>query len=387
MVYSYELIYRADGEERILKNALSDARVRLSVTDDGERHAVLLEALADVELNSYAEADHDFFTKQSPERPDPKGDLYFINGYQSWTDTREYYADARERDVKALPRALVRNFSLDRYGDATFYEYDKRILHGYDYFYVRGGSGAFVANLNGERAYLIIEVTRRIGAVTLISDVRGKKLRAGEQYVLCDYLYKGDRESGLEAFDRYCPKKDVKKIFGYTSWYNYYQDISEEILRRDLEALDSRFNLFQIDDGYETFVGDWLEVDPVKFPAGLSGIAETIHEKGYLAGIWLAPFVAEEKSRLYQTKRDWFRKGADGLPVKCGGNWSGFYALDLENAEVRDYIEKCLRHYADMGFDFFKLDFLYAANLPDYEGKTRCEAAEYAYAFLRQVLK
>ena len=384
---NYELFYTADGVGKSLKNAASNADVELTFSDDGGRRTVTLRALRDVTLNSYAEADHDFFKKLTPARPDPKGDLYFINGYQSWTDTREYYADARERDVYNLPSALVRSYGLDRYGDATFYEYDKRILHGYDWFYVKGTSGGFIANLNGERAYLIVEVTRRIGAVSLISDVRGKKLKAGDEYVVCDYLYRGDCEAGIAAFNERYPKKPVKKLFGYTSWYNYYQKINEEIILRDLSALDGRFDLFQIDDGYETFVGDWLDVDPVKFPNGLNGIVEKIHEKGMLAGIWLAPFVAETKSRLFNEKRDWFKKDEKGEPLSSGGNWSGFYALDLENPEVRDYIAKCLRHYADMGFDFFKLDFLYAASLPDYEGKTRSEAAEYGYAFLREVLK
>ena len=104
------------------------------------------------------------------------------------------------------------------------------------------------------------------------------------------------------------------------------------------------------------------------------------------AGIWLAPFVAEEKSRLFAEHKEYFKRDKKGDFVKCGSNWSGFYALDLENPDVREYIKTCLRHYADMGFDLFKLDFLYAANLPEYEGKTRSEAAEAAYAFLREVL-
>ena len=149
------------------------------------------------------------------------------------------------------------------------------------------------------------------------------------------------------------------------------------------------YRYVNIDDGY--FGGrdenGRLVADPVKFPNGLNGIVEKIHEKGMLAGMWLAPFVAETKSRLFNEKRDWFKKDEKGEPLSSGGKWSGFYALDLENHEVRDYIAKCLRHYADMGFDFFKLDFLYAASLPDYEGKTRSEAAEFGYDFLREVLK
>ena len=58
----------------------------------------------------------------------------------------------------------------------------------------------------------------------------------------------------------------------------------------------------------------------------------------------------------------------------------------MDNPEAREYIRRCLLHYVDMGFDFFKLDFLYAANLPLYGGKTRCRAASEAYAFLRECL-
>ena len=384
MKYQYELTYSSENGERV--SSSSDDFVTFELSDDGERHSVRVRARKDLTLLGYSEWGHDFFTVCEPENPDPKGDLYFINGYQSWTDTREYYGDARERDVSSLPTPLIRSFALDRYGDATFYQYDKRILHGYDVFYVRGKSGAFISSLNTENAYLIIEVTRRTGSVRLIGDVRGAKLNAGDEFTVCDYLYAGSREAGLALFDKYYPKRETKKIFGYTSWYNYYQKIDEKILLRDLDALDSRFDLFQVDDGYETFVGDWLDVDAVKFPSGLEPIVRAVHEKGLKAGIWLAPFVAEEQSRLFREKPEWIRKRPDGTPFKSGSNWSGHYALDLENPEVTDYISHCLKHYADLGFDFFKLDFLYAANLPDYEGETRSRSAERAYSFLRKVL-
>ncbi|MBR3640162.1 MAG: alpha-galactosidase, partial [Clostridia bacterium] len=240
--------------------------------------------------------------------------------------------------------------------------------------------------LNLKSAYLIFEVVRRTGSVALLSDVGGVTLGEGEEFTVCDYIYASSFSEGKELLKKYFTPEKRDKIFGYTSWYNYYQDINEKILLRDLSALDGRFNLFQIDDGYESFVGDWLEVDRAKFPNGLEPIVKAIKEKGLTAGIWLAPFVAEQKSRLFRERPDWFRKGPDGAPIKCGSNWSGHYALDLELPEVREYIKKCLTHYADMGFDFFKLDFLYAASLPEYEGKTRAAAAEEAYSFLRGVL-
>ena len=382
----FELTYKAGGNDKVISAPSECEDLTLTVDDDGERRRVTVRAKADVTLLGYSESDHDFFSTDRPEDTGPQGDLYFINGYQSWTETREFYGDVRERDVTRLPGILKRSFALDRYGDATFYEYDKRVLHGYDVFYVRGKVGGFAASLNLANAYLIFEVVRRTGSVAVLSDVGGVTLRDGDEFTVCDYIYAPSFEEGRELLKKYYPVKKPERIFGYTSWYNYYQNINEKIILRDLAALDDRFNLFQIDDGYETFVGDWLDVDPKKFPNGLEPVVRAIKEKGFTAGIWLAPFVAEQKSRLFREKPGWFRKGPDGEPIKCGSNWSGHFALDLDLPEVRDYIRECLTHYADMGFDFFKLDFLYASSLPEYKGKTRAQAAQEAYLFLRDVL-
>jgi alpha-galactosidase len=118
----------------------------------------------------------------------------------------------------------------------------------------------------------------------------------------------------------------------------------------------------------------------VKFPNGLGPIVEKIHQKGMLAGIWLAPFAAERRSDLVQKHPDWVH---DRL---AGSNWGGFYPLNLDVPETVDYVRKVLRHYVELGFDFFKLDFLYAASLVPMRGKTRCETATYAYTLLRECL-
>jgi len=76
-------------------------------------------------------------------------------------------------------------------------------------------------------------------------------------------------------------------------------------------------------------------VDEKKFPHDLEPIVEKIHKKGYKAGIWLAPFVAETKSKLFQEHPEFFKTNK-GKPIKAGGNWSGFYALDLEKEDVEN---------------------------------------------------
>ena len=68
------------------------------------------------------------------------------------------------------------------------------------------------------------------------------------------------------------PKQPRPFDNGYTTWYNYYPNINEKIVTDDLEALskvDADIDIFQIDDGYQTNVGDWLSVDQKKFPCGM----------------------------------------------------------------------------------------------------------------------
>ena len=314
-------------------------------------------------------------------------DHYFLNGYQSWTDTKEYKLVKQLRDIRKSPHIVSHLYAMDKYGDAPFYNYSIRKSHGHDIFYSKGQYESFIFNLNYKTAYLIIELIKDRSSLHLISDVEGLKVYKGQEVTIFDYCHYDNYLEGLNAFWEAFPIRNTKKLLGYTSWYNYYQNIYEEIIYRDLNALDGRFDVFQIDDGYETFVGDWLDVDPLKFPNGLKPIVDKIHSKGFKAGIWLAPFVAETKSKLFKEHQDWLRKDKKGHPIKAGGNWSGFYSLDLENPQVIDYIKKCLTHYIDMGFDFFKLDFLYASAVPSYKGKTRCQVQDQAYQLLRDILK
>jgi alpha-galactosidase len=70
--------------------------------------------------------------------------------------------------------------------------------------------------------------------------------------------FEGDYE---EVFDKYFTMWDMPEtrhgtMSGYTSWYNYFQNITEDIILRDLDGLDpykDQVNIFQIDDGYETY--------------------------------------------------------------------------------------------------------------------------------------
>ena len=330
-------------------------------------------------------------TLQSAERVLPhefsRKDLIFANGYQSWTETKEFRHGEHLNDLSKVPKFLEKRFAFSAYGSQNFVKQPKGTLIGFDLFYVEGKNPIFFGNRNYRSAYLMVRPDPKENKIHLASDVAGRHLAPRESFPIFHYLSRPVGKEGMkEYFAPVAPRK-IEKHFGYTSWYNHYQNINEELMNKVLDSLDSRFDLFQIDDGFEPFVGDWMETDPKKFPNGLAPLVQKTHQRGMLAGIWLAPFVVEKNAKLYHEHPDYLAKDALGKPIIAGGNWSSFSPLDLNCPEAVDYIRWVLRHYVELGFDFFKLDFLYAVNLAPLHGKTRAETAEFAYALLREELE
>lgn len=375
-----DIEYQLQVNSSYLHTGKTNEDLEVFVKENGHRYIVSIKAKKDIILTrGKIERVHTF----------SKNDIFPTNGFQSWTDTSEktLKEKCKEKNVKKLPKFLLNAFAFDKYGDATFYPYKKNTLHGYNIFYVKGEKEIFSYNYNYEKAYVIYEINTKTKTLDILSDVYGHVLKKGEELVIYDLYYCSSYQKGYESFCKDFTSRSKDKIFGYTSWYNYYQNINENIILRDLESLDQRFNLFQIDDGYETFVGDWLDIDKNKFPHGLKPIVDKIHERGYKAGIWLAPFVAETNSNVFKNHQDWLKRNEDGSLAKCGSNWSGFYALDLQKEEVKEYIKRCLLYYVELGFDFFKLDFLYASMIAPTFGKSRAMMSRETYQMVREVLK
>ncbi len=110
-------------------------------------------------------------------------------------------------------------------------------------------------------------------------------------------------------------------------------------------------------------------------------IADEIHKKNMLAGLWLAPLAVTANSSVYKEHKDWLVCDKKGKPYVAGPNWGPFYALDIYNKDAAAYI----RHFFDVilnewGYDMVKLDFLYAACVLPIHNKTRgqvmCDAMD-----------
>ena len=324
----------------------------------------------------------------------------FVNGYQSWSDSKEYAVDGHMDTFSRLAEwgvksVFMRRTGLGRAGETFWREYPRKtgVFYGFSYGYVREGDKYdLFASLSEREGYTIVTFDVSAGIVRIEKDLEGETF-GGRHKVLDAVVLSGSHD---EVFDRWFDVMGVKcstigRKSGYTTWYNYYGGVTQAIVERDLKALaemPQKVDIFQIDDGYESKVGDWLAVDPVKFPNGMKPMADAIHGKGYLAGIWVAPFAAEFKAAVVKEHPEWLLKGENGKPVIGGFAWNGFYVLDHEKPEVRAYVKKVFDTAIDeWGFDMFKLDFLYAACMIPRGGKSRGRLMHEAMAFLRECVR
>lgn len=327
-------------------------------------------------------------------------DLFFMNGYQSWSTTREYARHQKTNDL--MPISNIGKFARFCTGAMSDYSFgigsygETGKFHSYTYTYFRK-KGSRKITLYGSKSeikgYTIFKVDMNHNAFSIVKDVDGLMLKKGEEYDLFDIAII-DAEYD-KAFDKYffdfmgLEKPKIDHLAGYTSWYNYFAKIDEEILLRDLEGIGRAkeyTDIFQIDDGYQTATGDWLSIDKKKFPHGVKYICDKIHAQGYKAGIWLAPFCAQITSEVARRHPDWLIKDDNGKTLFAHLGWGGSYALDIYNPEVRDYLKTVFHTILnEWGFDMVKLDFLYTQCIKPRNGKTRGEIMCDGVDLLREV--
>ena len=180
--------------------------------------------------------------------------------------------------------------------------------------------------------------------------------RGSEEFVFAKYAE--------ELGKRFGKKSDKPAPRVWCSWYSLYTAIDEAILFRTFDELgDLPFDVLQVDDGWQTSIGDW-EVNG-NFPSGMNALAEKIKSTGRKAGLWLAPLITVESSRLFREHPDWFLRDENGKFASAGFNWGEqLYALDVTHPAMLEWLAALMKQVRAWGFDYLKLDFLYAGALP-----------------------
>ncbi|HBL41201.1 MAG TPA: hypothetical protein DDY98_06385 [Ruminococcaceae bacterium] len=160
------------------------------------------------------------------------------------------------------------------------------------------------------------------------------------------------RAAGIPIRTKQCPCV-------YCTWYYYERTLTYDDVLVNLEKIKERnlpFDVFQIDDGWEDVTTEWEPNE--KFPVSMKTVAQTIRSYGLTPGIWTSPFIAHEKSPVWQRHPDWILRQTDGEPSVFSVNGLDYFIFDISIAETWDYFEKMYHRLTfDWGFAYHKLDF------------------------------
>jgi alpha-galactosidase len=156
----------------------------------------------------------------------------------------------------------------------------------------------------------------------------------------------------------------------WCSWYSLYTEIQEQVLLKILADLGPHgsdqglpFEVFQVDDGWQRGIGDWEANE--KFPSGMEWLAARIKTSGRTAGLWLAPLLMVPSASVCREHPDWLLHDGQGALVSAGFNWSEpLVALDTTHPAALEWLAALMTKVRAWGYDYVKLDFLYAGALP-----------------------
>ncbi len=313
---------------------------------------------------------------------------FFSNGWQSWSPSQWYGADSRMNVSKlgGLQLPMIKNTGTplpDQEGVFTS-----------DFF-------AVIGDRVGRTGFLIGSLSQKNQFTSILANfnnepdlhmwVNGDNARldpgctmttdwAVYNPVLLDH--RDPLEKYLEAVAReHHIRVPEDSPTGWCSWYHFYTKISEPIIRDNLKAIVDQqetmpLQLVQVDDGFESQIGDWFTFKP-EFPNGVAGLAAEIKQEGLLPGLWLAPFILHPKAEIVKQHPEWLLRKANGKPVNCGFVWNALTtALDLTVPEALEYACRVVKTAsAEWGYPYLKLDFLYAAAVDcQYQDRTLTRA-------------
>ena len=326
-------------------------------------------------------------------------DKLFLNGYSSWTDSVERDPGDRMWGLSRAPHVAVSAYALDGGGDYRFVTEDTRggHQHGFGYGYLRQGDEVlFFGSLDEGSGFTLIREDLAAQTLTFVKEPPAKAVQKGTAIELLSLAVLGGRlDDVMSRWTALCGIRALPAppLVGVTSWGHSPDDLDSWKLETALEScahvLDGGVTAglepaFEVYDGYAK-VGDWLECDCSRFNEGMRAVAHAVRERGFLPGLWLAPFICERGSRLFGEHPEWLLRDESGELVPVSGRWDGAFALDSRNADVRAYVGKVLHAVTqDWGFGLLRLDYLHAACMLPHDGLNRGQLMADALDLLRQ---
>lgn len=182
------------------------------------------------------------------------------------------------------------------------------------------------------------------------------------------YIYFGNQPFGTmqnlawSISEQNQARRDTNTNYFWTSFQDFHSSFSYKYLLDQLQILDELkpsipLETIHVGPGY-CIPGDWLNTNE-NWPKSMEDAARQIFQRMYRAGIYVAPFVAHEKSKIFRNHPHWILKDQDDFPIVMDEDSEGkLYALDGSHEDVKDYIAKVFRNFQKMGFTYYELDYL-----------------------------
>jgi hypothetical protein len=182
------------------------------------------------------------------------------------------------------------------------------------------------------------------------------------------YIYYGNQPYGTmqnlawSISEQNQARRDTDTNYFWTSFQDFHTSFSYKYLLDQLKILDEikpsiPLQTVHVGPGY-CIPGDWLDTLDT-WPRSMDDVARQIFQRRYRAGIYVAPFVAHEKSRVFRNHPHWILKDLHGEPMIMEEDVHGkIYALDGSHEDVKDYLGRVFRNFRKMGFTYYELDYL-----------------------------
>jgi alpha-galactosidase len=238
--------------------------------------------------------------------------------------------------------------------------------------YVNGGYSYDALGFTSTRRFAGLFRLRSTRSVQVIVDTEGLTLAPGESWDLEELTVAtyDSRHAALSAIGRQLATNHPrlpwpKPPAGWCSWYCFGPRVTAQNILDNLDVIAKTIpglTYVQIDDGYQPAMGDWLETGPA-FGGDVRTVLDAIKARGFQPAIWVAPFVAEKDSHVFQQHPDWFVKDTDGSPLRSDtvtfGGWrrGPWYVLDGTHPDVQaHFVNVFSTMHREWGVTYFKLD-------------------------------
>lgn len=292
--------------------------------------------------------------------------------FENYSDDAMIYADGYEM-LSQFYKKLSEVTPDDGMMTKGHYKMPQRegFVVAYNYMYVEQPDKVMLIGATSCRRFYtecrfnrdVFEIVQVLGGITVPKNGELKL----ESVAVIDAV---NRNDALDIYGKMINTHHERRYFpeipdGWCSWYCYGPTITKGGIIRNLKSAKKQgikgIKYIQIDDGYQPHMGDWL-IETRKF-GNMKALCQKIKDEGFEPAMWVAPFIASEKSELLKKHPDWFIKDDNGKPLctaDCtfkGWRDAPWYFLDPTHPEAINYIK--LVFYImkkEWGVNYFKLD-------------------------------